>query len=52
MPAAPKTALFLSGLSTLFIVGAGSAILGPAVPVYEQIFQLSTATAGLLVSTL
>ena len=52
MPAAPKTMLFLSGLSTLFIVGAGSAILGPAVPVYEQAFNLSTATSGLLVSTL
>ena len=51
MPAAPKTALFLSGLSTLFIVGAGSAILGLAVPVYEHQFQLSTATSGLLVST-
>ena len=51
MPAAPKSLLFLSGLSTLFIVGAGSAILGLAVPVYEHQFQLSTATSGLLVST-
>ena len=52
MPAQPKTILFLSGLLTLFIVGAGSAILGPAVPVYEQMFHISTATSGLLVSTL
>lgn len=52
MPAAPKSILFLSGLSTLFIVGAGSAILGPAVPVYEQQFTLTTAISGLLVSTL
>ena len=51
MPADPKTVLFLSGLSTLFIVGAGSAVLGLAVPVYEQAFHLSTATSGLLVST-
>ena len=52
MPAAPKSILFLSGLLTLFIVGAGSAILGPAVPVYEQLFQLSTVTSSRLLSTL
>jgi FHS family glucose/mannose:H+ symporter-like MFS transporter len=47
-----KTTLLLSGLSSLFVVGAGSAIIGPALPVYEQAFHISTATSGLLVSTL
>lgn len=52
MTASAKNALLLSGLSSLFVVGAGSAIFGPALPVYEQAFQISTATSGLLVSTL
>lgn len=47
-----KSALLMSGLSSLLIVGAGAGIFGPAVPVYEAQFQISTATAGLLISTL
>ena len=47
-----KTTLMLSGLPSLFVVGAGAAIIGPALPVYEQAFHISTATAGLMVSTL
>ena len=52
MPIDDKTALLLSGLATFFIIGAGMAIFGPALPVYERAFHITTATSGLLVSTL
>lgn len=52
MSAKAKTALFVTGLSSLFITGSGTAIFGPAVPVFEQSFQIPTATAGLLISAL
>ncbi len=52
MSVSAKTALLLSGLSSLFIVGAGSSIFGPALPVYESAFHISTTTSGLLVSIL
>ena len=52
MSAKAKSALLMSGLSSLLIVGAGAGIFGPAVPVFEAQFQLSTVTAGLLISTL
>lgn len=50
MPA--KTALLASGLSTFLVIGSGMAIIGPALPVYERMFRIDTATSGLLVSTL
>ncbi len=52
MPASAKSVLLLSGLSSFVIIGAGAGIFGPAVPVFEAQFQLTTATAGWLVSTL
>lgn len=52
MSSKAKTALLLTGLSSLFITGSGTAIFGPAVPVFEQAFLISTTTAGLLISSL
>ena len=52
MPIEAKTALLISGLATFFIIGSGMAIFGPALPVYEREFHITTATSGLLVSTL
>ena len=52
MPVPPKTALLASGLSTFLVIGSGMAIIGPALPVYERMFRIDTATSGLLVSTL
>lgn len=52
MSASAKTSLLVTGLLSLFVTGSGTAIFGPAVPVYEQAFQISTATSGLLISTL
>ncbi|MGV8985658.1 MAG: MFS transporter [Cypionkella sp.] len=52
MSVSAKTTLLLSGLSTFFAFGAGMAIFGPALPVYERTYGLTTATSGLLVSTL
>lgn len=52
MSASVKSVFLLSGLSSFVIIGAGAGIFGPAVPVYEAQFHLTTATAGWLVSTL
>lgn len=52
MPVDDKIILLLSGLATFFIIGSGMAIFGPALPVYERTFHITTATSGLLVSTL
>lgn len=52
MSVPPKTALLASGLSTFLVIGSGMAIIGPALPVYERMFRIDTATSGLLVSTL
>lgn len=52
MAAATRTVFLLSGLSSFVIIGAGAGIFGPAVPVFEAQFGLTTATAGWLVSTL
>ena len=47
-----KTALLTAAVMGFFIVGCGMAIFGPALPVFAREFQLSTASAGWLVSTL
>lgn len=52
MSVSAKSTLLLSGLSTFFTFGAGMAIFGPALPVYERAFGLTTKTSGLLISTL
>ncbi|MCW1918218.1 hypothetical protein NX862_05600 [Rhodobacter sp. KR11] len=48
----PRFALLLSGLVSFVALGAAMAITGAAVPVYERMFGIPTATAGLLVSAL
>ena len=52
MSASVKNALLLSGLYSMFVIGGGSAIFGPALPIYAGTFQILTATTGLWVSTL
>lgn len=52
MAVSPKSALLLSGLASVVVLGSGMGILGPALPVYERDFALSTAQSGLLISTL
>lgn len=47
-----KTALLTAAAMGFFIVGCGSAIFGPALPVFAREFQLSTASAGWMISTL
>lgn len=52
MPVDDKTTLLLSGLAKFFILGSGMAIIGPALPVNERTFNITTATSSLLVSML
>lgn len=52
MAVSPKSALLLSGLGSMVVLGSGMGILGPALPVYERSFSLTTAESGLLISTL
>ena len=49
---APRLALLLSGLVSFVALGASMSITGAALPVYERLFGIDTATSGLLVSTL
>ena len=39
-------------MASFIVLGAYQAVLGPALPVYQQIFTLDTASAGWLISTL
>lgn len=48
----PRFALLVSGLISFVALGSSMAITGAAVPVYERMFAIPTATAGLLVSAL
>ena len=47
---ATRRALLMSGLATFVLLGTAQAIIGPALPVYQQIFALTTASAGWLAS--
>jgi FHS family glucose/mannose:H+ symporter-like MFS transporter len=42
----------MSAMASFIVLGAYQAVLGPALPVYQQIFTLDTASAGWLISTL
>lgn len=44
--------LLFAAMASFILLGAYQAVLGPALPVYQQIFALDTATAGWLISTL
>jgi MFS family permease len=48
----PRSALLLSGLISFVALGAGMAITGAALPVFERTYGIDTATSGLVVSTL
>lgn len=50
MTRSARTALLLAGAASFIIMGAGQAVFGPALPGYERAFQVSTATAGWLIS--
>ncbi|MBL4928293.1 MFS transporter [Fuscibacter oryzae] len=47
---ATRRALLVSGLATFVLLGVAQAIIGPALPVYQQMFGLTTGGAGWLVS--
>lgn len=44
--------LLFAAMASFIVLGAYQAVLGPALPVYQQLFTLDTATAGWLISTL
>lgn len=45
-----RAALLASGLASFVLLGVAQALIGPTLPVYRQIFALTTAEAGWLVS--
>lgn len=47
---ATRAALLASGLASFVLLGVAQALIGPTLPVYRQIFALTTAEAGWLVS--
>ena len=54
MPTTPdiRLPLLFAAMASFIVLGAYQAVLGPALPVYQQMFTLDTATAGWLISTL
>ena len=44
--------LLFAAMASFIVLGAYQAVLGPALPVYRQMFALDTASAGWLISTL
>ena len=50
MTQSARLALLLTGVASFILMGAGQAVFGPALPGYERAFQVSTATAGWLIS--
>jgi FHS family glucose/mannose:H+ symporter-like MFS transporter len=44
--------LLIAAMASFILLGAYQAVLGPALPVYQQMFALDTGTAGWLISTL
>ena len=49
-PIPARMALLLTGIASFILMGAGQATLGPALPVYQAVLHLDTATAGWLIS--
>lgn len=47
---ATRRALLASGLASFVLLGVAQAIIGPSLPVYQEMFGLTTAGAGWLVS--
>jgi FHS family glucose/mannose:H+ symporter-like MFS transporter len=54
MPNTPdiRLPLLFAAMASFIVLGAYQAVLGPVLPVYQQMFALETATAGWLISTL
>ena len=48
----PRLLLLVAGLSSFILLGAGQAVMGPALPVFETRFAIDTATASWLISSL
>lgn len=44
--------LLVAGLSSFILLGAGQAVMGPALPVFQNTFRLDGATSGWLISSL
>ena len=44
--------LLIAGLLGFILLGAGQAVMGPALPVFQKRFALDTATSGWLISSL
>ena len=51
-PSRARLTLLIAGLSSFVLLGAGQAVMGPALPVFQVGFALNTATAGWLISSL
>ena len=56
MPSDPQTkarlSLLAAGLLAFILLGAGQAVMGPALPVFQQVFAIDSAAAGWLISSL
>jgi len=50
MTPSARLALLLAGTASFIIMGAGQAIFGPSLPIYQRVFSLTTAGAGTLIS--
>ena len=47
-----RAPLLIAGLLSFILLGAGQAVMGPALPVFQKLFSLDTATSGWLISSL
>ena len=47
-----RSAVLVAGLVSFTLLGAGQAVMGPALPVFQHSFAISTATSGWLISAL
>ena len=45
-----RLTLLLSGIASFILMGAGQAVFGPALPIFQRSFGLDTATVGWLIS--
>ncbi|MFA9232089.1 MAG: sugar MFS transporter [Microgenomates group bacterium] len=45
-----NAALLFAGVTTFVLMGAGQSLFGPALPAYARLFDITSGTAGLLVS--
>ena len=48
--AAARTALMWTGIATFVLMGAGQALFGPALPIYQRVLSLTTPQASWIIS--